>query len=91
MDEFAWYRSLYEYSRIRSTSELEGDEEDVTIGPDGDLVSAMISTALVPRICRIMQGGALDPYSAQHIRKLRDLAEQVEASATREKFEVSTA
>jgi GC-rich sequence DNA-binding factor len=43
-------------------------------------VSAMISTALIPRLCKIVEGGAFDAYSTKGVRRLRDLAEQLEAS-----------
>jgi len=85
LDSFAWYNALYEYSRPRSSDAMD---EDDTLGPDGDLVSAMISTAVVPRLYKVIRGGGCDVYSAKHVRTLIDLAEQVEASATREKFEL---
>lgn len=98
LDSFAWFSSLYEYSRprpVRSQSRSADDmdeDDDVEgerdLGPDGDLVSAMVSTSVVPRLCKVIQGGAFDPYSARHIRVLIDLAEQVEASATQDKFEL---
>ncbi|KAF8842200.1 hypothetical protein BDN67DRAFT_1038818 [Paxillus ammoniavirescens] len=77
LDEFAWYSSLYEYSRPHSGT-AETDESE--LGPDGDLVSAMISTVVVPRICKLLEAGAFDPYSGKDIRRMIDLAEQVEAS-----------
>ena len=50
----------------------------------------MISTALIPRFCRLLESGALDAYSATDVRRLVDLAEQVEASVERQslKFEM---
>ena len=44
----------------------------------------MISTAIIPRICKIIEAGAFDPYSAQSVRIMIDLAEQIEASMERE-------
>ncbi|KAH8114705.1 nineteen complex-related protein 2-domain-containing protein [Phellopilus nigrolimitatus] len=82
LDSFAWFSALYEYSRPRN------EDAEPALGPDGDLVSAMISTAVVPRLCKVIQSGAFDPYSARHILILVDLAEQVEASATQDKFEL---
>lgn len=76
LDEFTWYSSLHEYSRPKDEDE-EGDEEP---SPDGDLVSAMISTTVVPRICKLLEAGAFDPHSIPNIRKMIDTAEQVEAS-----------
>jgi GC-rich sequence DNA-binding factor len=89
LDDFRWYSSLYEYSRPPTEG---GDEEEPELGPDGDLVSAMISTAIVPRLCKIIEGGAFDPYSAKDLRRIVDLAEQVEASLERnnQKFQVGT-
>lgn len=98
LDSFAWFESLYDYSRPRTitsgsksspNSGNEDDNEDPPLGPDGDLVSAMISTAVVPRLCKVVQGGAFDPYSEKHVRRMVDLAEQVEASVGREKYEAS--
>lgn len=87
LDQFSWYSSLYQYSRPRGEDE-KGDETE--LGPDGDIVSAMISTAVVPRLCKIVEAGALDPYSAKDVRRMVDLAEEVEASVGTEsnKFEV---
>ncbi|KAL1950433.1 hypothetical protein VTO73DRAFT_5557 [Trametes versicolor] len=89
LDAFNWYSALYKYSRP-SLGEDEDDEDEPELGPDGDLVSAMISTALIPRICRIIESGALDAYSATDVRRLVDLTEQVEASVDRQslKFEM---
>jgi GC-rich sequence DNA-binding factor len=43
-------------------------------------VSAMISTTLIPRACKIIEGGALDAYSDKHIKRVIDFVEEVEAS-----------
>ncbi len=50
----------------------------------------MISTAVIPRVCKLIEGGALDVYSAKHIRRLVDLAEEMEVSVERgsAKFQV---
>ncbi|TBU23747.1 GCFC-domain-containing protein [Dichomitus squalens] len=86
LDSFHWYGSLYKYSRPS-----EDDEDDEPeLGPDGDLVSAMITTALIPRVCRIIESGGLDPYSAKDIRRLIDLSEEIEVSVDKQnqKFEL---
>ena len=92
LDSFSWFESLYDYSHLRAHSSEEDmdkdEDEEPDLGPDGDLVSAMISTAVVPRLYKVIQGGAFDAYSAKHIRILIDLAEQVEASVTQDKFEL---
>lgn len=64
------------------------DDDEPELGSDGDLVSAMVSTTVVPRLCKALQGGALDPYSSKHIKRMVDLAEQIELSANTDKFEV---
>ncbi|TFK91874.1 GCFC-domain-containing protein [Polyporus arcularius HHB13444] len=86
LDSFSWYKSLYNYSR---PSEAD-DEDEPELGPDGDLVSAMITTALIPRFCRILEGGGLDAYSATDIRRLVDLMEEIEISVDKQnpKFEL---
>ncbi|KAH9948863.1 nineteen complex-related protein 2-domain-containing protein [Amylocystis lapponica] len=88
LDSFVWYAALYQYSRPQDADDADEDEEP-EMGPDGDLVSAMISTAVIPRLCKILERGGFDPYSAQDFRKLRDLAEQIEISVARDnaKFE----
>jgi GC-rich sequence DNA-binding factor len=50
------------------------------LGPEGDLVPEAVSTFLVPRLCKIVDGGALDPYSEKAIRRMVDLSKEVEAS-----------
>ncbi|KAG2151320.1 GCFC-domain-containing protein [Suillus clintonianus] len=74
LDEFSWCTSLHEYCGDKD-DDLEPDT-----GPTNDLVSAMISTALVPIICKVVEAGALDSYSALDTRNMINLAEQVEAS-----------
>ncbi|KAH9851709.1 nineteen complex-related protein 2-domain-containing protein [Lenzites betulinus] len=93
IDSFHWYTALYKYSRPAPADGEDGDDDEddePELGPDGDLVSAMISTALIPRLCRMLESGALDPYSATDVRRLIDLAEQVEASVDKQspKFEM---
>ncbi|KAJ7432756.1 nineteen complex-related protein 2-domain-containing protein [Mycena galericulata] len=70
LDSFKWYQGLYEYSRPN------GEE----LGPDGDLVASMVSTAIIPRICKLIEGGAFDAYSDFDVRRMVDFAEEVEAS-----------
>lgn len=50
----------------------------------------MISTAVIPKLCKLIDGGAFDPYSAAHVRALVDVAEEIEVSVQREdlKFQV---
>ncbi|OJA11835.1 hypothetical protein AZE42_04060 [Rhizopogon vesiculosus] len=47
IDEFSRCASLYEYSRLRGDKD---EDRGPDVGPDGDLISAMISAAIVPFI-----------------------------------------
>ena len=60
------------------------------MGPDGDLVSATITTVVLPRLTNLLEGGAFDPFSGKNIRRLVDLAEEVEISVEKSnhKFQV---
>ena len=60
------------------------DDLEPEIGPGGDMVSSMISQAIIPRLCKMIEGGVFDPYSTQHTRRMIDIAEQVEASVEQE-------
>ena len=62
------------------------------LGPDGDLVSVTITTAVLPRLSKLIEGGALDPFSGRDVRRLVDLAEEIEVSIEKgnHKFQVIT-
>ncbi|KAF8575456.1 hypothetical protein K439DRAFT_1649550 [Ramaria rubella] len=60
------------------------NDAEPPLGPDGDLVSSMISQTVIPRLCVLIARGAFDPYSARHVRRVIDVAEQVEASVGKE-------
>ncbi|QRW20232.1 Pre-B-cell leukemia transcription factor-interacting protein 1 [Rhizoctonia solani] len=47
--------------------------------PSDDLVLSMTATAIIPRLSKLIQAGALDPYSGKHVKRLRDVVEQIEA------------
>lgn len=83
-DGFKWYGSLHDYSRPRSGDD-NMDNENELLGPEGDLAPAMVST-IVPRMCKLVEGGAFDPYSSKHVRSVIELSEQVEVYATEEKI-----
>ncbi|KAG6817011.1 hypothetical protein H0H87_000907 [Tephrocybe sp. NHM501043] len=87
LDSFKWYEGLYAYSRPTTGDGDDGHEE---LGPDGDLVASMVSTAVIPRLSAVMSGGALDPYSEVHIRRVVHLAEEVEASVESGNLKVQT-
>ena len=76
------------------TNENGGPTEGGTaLGAEGDLACSMVSTAIVPRLCRIIEGGGFNPYSMKDVRTATDLVEQVEI-AVRDtanlKFQVRT-
>jgi GC-rich sequence DNA-binding factor len=47
-------------------------------------------TVVLPRLTKLLEGGALDPFSGKDIRRLVDLAEEVEISVEKgnHKFQV---
>ena len=53
-------------------------EGNMALSAEGDLASSMVSTAIVPRLCKIIEGGGFDPYSMKDVRTVTDLVEQVE-------------
>ncbi|TFY70970.1 hypothetical protein EVG20_g2035 [Dentipellis fragilis] len=65
---------------VFATSDNLDDHEEPQMGPDGDLVAAMISTSVLPRLSKIVEGGGLDPNSSRDIRRIVDLAEEIETS-----------
>ncbi|KAH9080570.1 GCFC-domain-containing protein [Lactarius deliciosus] len=77
LDSYRWHGSLYKYSRPNQPDE---DEEEPQLGPDGDLVSAIVSTTVLPRLSKLVEGGAFDPYSSKNIRRLLHLIEEIEVS-----------
>lgn len=98
LDSFKWYTDLYEYSRPRRTTVgedamEEDEEEERPLGSDGDLVSSMTSTAVLPRFTALVSSGALDPYSMKHVRTMIDISEQLEMCLSKDdlKFQVGEA
>jgi len=76
------------------TNENGGPAEgSAGLSAEGDLASSMVSTALVPRLCKIVEAGGFNPYSMKDVRTAVDLVEQVEV-AVRDtanlKFQVRT-
>jgi GC-rich sequence DNA-binding factor len=76
------------------TNENGGPAKDNTVpSAEGDLASSMVSTAIVPRLCKIIETGGFNPYSMRDVRTATDLVEQVEV-AVRDtanlKFQVRT-
>ncbi|KIJ54945.1 hypothetical protein M422DRAFT_24809 [Sphaerobolus stellatus SS14] len=85
LDSFEWSIALHEYSRPHKAADMDLDDAlEPEIGPGGDMVSSMVSQAVIPRLCKLIEKGALDPYCASHIRRMIDIAEQVEASVEQE-------
>lgn len=75
LDSFKWYKGLYNY--CRSVNGDDGLEEN-ELGPEGDLVASMLSTAIIPRLCKIIEGGTLNVYSGHHIRRMVHMVEELE-------------
>ena len=97
LDSFDFYGALHEYSRPKlqrtdSDMEDEEDEDEPPLGPDGDLVAAIVQSTVVPRLTKLFEGGGYDPYSSRETRRAVDLVEQMEEYVAREKggkFQVS--
>lgn len=68
-----------------SSLSIEGGlpETEPELGPDGDLVAAMVTTAVIPRLCKLLVGGVFDPYSSKHLKKAIDVLEQIEMCVDR--------
>ena len=66
-------------------------DEELELGPDGDLVSEMISKAVVPLLTKAFEAGAYDPYSATQTRRAVDLVDVVQHLTGKDsrKFQVS--
>lgn len=93
LDAFTFYSSLHDYSRPReqrSSSMMSDDDEEPPLGRDGDLVAALVGSAVIPRLGKLFEAGAYDPYSSRETRKAVDVVEQVEELLGREsaKFQV---
>ncbi|KAG9034492.1 hypothetical protein FRB95_013168 [Tulasnella sp. JGI-2019a] len=88
LHSFKWYTDLYEYSRPKQMTDAEAmdedEEEEPPLGSDGDLVSSMVSTAVLPRLTAVVANGALDPYSMKHVRAIIEVAEEVETSVPKD-------
>ncbi|KAG8885034.1 hypothetical protein FRB98_002034 [Tulasnella sp. 332] len=83
LHSFRWFTDLYEYSRPKQPKDAEAMEEDdeddePPLGSDGDLVSSMVSTAVLPRLTAMVASGILDPYSMKHVRTMIEVAEELE-------------
>lgn len=52
-------------------------DDEPPLGPDGDLVTDMVSKAVLPLLIRSFESGAYDPYSTPQTRKAIDLAEVI--------------
>ena len=84
LESFAWFHSLHTYSRPRTETNgnngLDDDmdlDDEPPIGPDGDLVTDMVSKAVLPLLIKSFESGAYDPYSTPQTRKAIDLAEVI--------------
>lgn len=96
LESFSFYSSLYSYSRPKLSASEDPEEEDdldqePPLGVDGDLVPEIISKAVAPRLAKLFEAGAYDPYSGRETRKAVDLLEHVEELLGQEKkgFQVS--
>ncbi|KAK8849483.1 hypothetical protein IAR55_004817 [Kwoniella newhampshirensis] len=82
LESFKWFNSLHQYSRPApatngSTEDDMDIDEEPPLGPDGDLVASMTSSAVVPLLTKALEAGAYDPYSSKQTRRAMDLADVV--------------
>ncbi|WWD04119.1 hypothetical protein V865_002185 [Kwoniella europaea PYCC6329] len=83
LDSFSWFHSLHHYSHppLPHTEQPEDDDMDLDdeppLGPDGDLVASMVSSAVVPLLTKAFEAGAYDPYSVGQTRRAVDLVDVV--------------
>jgi len=98
LDSFSWFTALHAYSHPKTAEngtteadDMELDEEPA-LGPDGDLVTEMVSKAVVPLLIKAFEAGAYDPYSAAQTRRAVDLADVVSHLTGKDsrKYTVST-
>ncbi|WWC65639.1 uncharacterized protein I303_108259 [Kwoniella dejecticola CBS 10117] len=83
LDSFSWFHALHHYSHPPLPRPDEPQEDDMDLdeepplGPDGDLVASMVSSAVVPLLTKAFEAGAYDPYSAGQTRRAVDLFDMV--------------
>ncbi|KAI6114383.1 hypothetical protein F5141DRAFT_1213574 [Pisolithus sp. B1] len=68
----SWYSTLHEYSQ---SYDQYADAETSEPPPGGDLVSAMISTAVFPPFRTSLESRDFDPYSGRDVKRVVDAAE----------------
>ncbi len=93
LDSFAWYHGLHDYSRVQQDPRHEDhDMDEPEMGPDGDLVPPMVSSAVIPIVIKAFESGAYDVYSGLQTRRVVDLVDMVASHTGRDnaKFRVST-
>ncbi|VDB84202.1 unnamed protein product [Peniophora sp. CBMAI 1063] len=78
LDDFKWYAQLHEYSQAGASPSDESENVD-----GGDLATSMITTAVIPRIAKVIENGGFDPWSARHVRRAAELAEELEMSMSK--------
>jgi GC-rich sequence DNA-binding factor len=93
VEGFRWFAGLFAYSHPRSRGGAgqgaEEEEGEGEVGPEGDLAAAMVGTAVVPRVVKMVEGGGFDPYDAGIVRSAVEFGEQVEVACGKEaKFQV---
>jgi hypothetical protein len=83
IESFSWFTALHNYSRPKKVVDTEAEEDDMDmddeapLGPEGDLVSEMVSKAVVPLLIKAFEAGGYDPYSTPQTRRAVDLADVV--------------
>lgn len=58
-------------------SDHEDEGEEPPLGPDGDLVPAMVSSAVTVLVTKYIEAGGYDIYSSVQTRRLTDLVDLI--------------
>ncbi|RXK36353.1 hypothetical protein M231_06390 [Tremella mesenterica] len=75
---FHWFTSIYKYNRPSSITQLEDEiEDEIPLGPEGDLIPELISKVVVPLLVNMLENGAYDPYSSKQTRRAGDLLDMI--------------
>ncbi|WVQ79421.1 hypothetical protein IAT38_001518 [Cryptococcus sp. DSM 104549] len=96
LESFRWFNSLHHYSHPPQPTNGHGEDDDMDmdeeppLGPDGDLVASMVSTAVVPLLTKAFEAGAYDPYSAPQTRRAVDLMDVVAELAGKDSRKFTT-
>ena len=76
IDKFRWHEALSEYPHPEEDSIESGRRAAERAEPQGDVVTAMVATVVLPRLRKLVQDG-YDPYSAKATVQALGLVEEI--------------